>query len=176
MDLLRPDCRILPQKPPWTTEPDRLDPGWTHSLCVPKVQGGLHEPLHYHWCRCCCAVYCGLSRVPLEERVTREICVYATTGDVHEAEGIRLCLQGVTPLWWWEAGRCMTQSCTGGETMSTQAAESSTSKRPNSMGMPRVGIINRPRLMHQKRSNPMQNIMESNRTSGLRCRCLSPYE
>jgi hypothetical protein len=123
MDLLRPNCRILPQKPPWTTEPDRLDPGWAHSLCVPKVQGGLHEPLHYHWCRCCCAVYCGLSRVPLEERVTREICVYATTGDVHEAEGIRPCLQGVTPLWCWEAGRCMTQSCTGGETMSTQAAE-----------------------------------------------------
>jgi hypothetical protein len=64
----------------------------------------------------------GLFRVPLEERVRQhEIGFDATPGDVHEAEGTRLRLQGVNLLW-WEAGHCRKQSVTEGETMSTQAA------------------------------------------------------
>ena len=74
------------------------DSGLAHSVRVPKKgKGGLHGHLHYHWCRRRCAVYCGLSRVPLEDRVTREIGLYATPGDVREAEGTRLRVQGVTP-------------------------------------------------------------------------------
>jgi len=51
-----------------------------------------------------------------------EIGFDATPGDVHEAAGTRLRLQGVNLLW-WEAGPCRKQSVTEGETMSTQAAE-----------------------------------------------------
>ena len=98
MDVLRPDGRMVPQHPTETTAPDRRDSGVAHSVRVPTGKGGLHGHLHYHWCRRRCAVYCGLSRVTLEDRVTREIGFYVTPGDVHEAEGTRLRVQGVTPF------------------------------------------------------------------------------
>ena len=86
---------MLPHKPKLTTEPDRLDPACSAWLRVPIGKGGCK--CCYHWCRRRCAVYCGLSRVTLEDRVTREIGFYVTPGDVHEAEGTRLRVQGVTP-------------------------------------------------------------------------------
>jgi hypothetical protein len=84
MDVLRPEGRMVPQHPTETPAPDRRDPGLAHRVRVPKkVKGWLHEPLRYHWRRRR-AIYCGLSRVPLAERVTRERCLHATRGDMHE--------------------------------------------------------------------------------------------
>ena len=87
---------MVPQHPTETPAPDRRDPGLAHSVRVPKkVKGWLHEPLHSHWCRFRCAVDCGLSRVSLAERVTRERCLHATIGDVSAEEVKRLTVNRV---------------------------------------------------------------------------------